>query len=52
MKVLKFGLIEELGNDVFFNLGTFETFEEAVKRRELSKVFRENNIFIIRRFEE
>ena len=52
MKTLKYGLIEEMGNNIFFNLGVFDKFEEAVNKRKSLKILRKNNIFIIRRVEE
>ena len=50
-KKLLYGLIEELGNDVFFNKGKFDRFEDAVIEREFMQKFTENKIFIIQRLE-
>jgi len=49
----KYGVIENKGNGIFFDLGCFDTFEEAVEERKSSKLFtrKDNEIVIVQRVE-
>ena len=53
MKREKFGLVEDKGDNIFLNLGTFDTFEEAVKGKKTKAIFRDKaNLIIIQRIDE
>ena len=53
MKKHLFGLLESKGDEIFFNLGTYDTFEEAVAKRKEKSLFREKkNLFIGQRVQE
>jgi len=49
----KYGLLENKEDDIFLNLGVFDTFEEAVECRKSKSIFRDKKkLIIIQRVDE